>query len=149
MEKKKLTPRQWALYRLVKANTDAGRKTTQAEICESIEGYHYVETGHDRCRTVWEDINGVNGLNFSPEVEKTIISDDFSYWIGNEEECQDYLNKLWNGIAPRLRRYRDLLERVSKDGQGKLIGCDGGAIGEGSNARRFIEAFMEHPELED
>ena len=62
-----LTPRQWALYRLIYNNSLVlKRKTTQKEICDSIRGYEWndSETAHDRCPAIWSDITA-NNLSFS------------------------------------------------------------------------------------
>jgi len=143
--KYRLTPRQWALYRLIKENTEQGRKTTQKEICEKIEGYewHTKESGsHDHCPQIWEDINGEKGINWAAEVQKTIIPKDFEYWIGTKEEVNDYLDFLWRSLAPRLRRYWAIVNKARQDGQGQLFSCQGRIIDDESQARGYIEAFL-------
>lgn len=149
--KYRLTPRQWALYRLIKENTEAGRKTTQREICEKVEGYewHTKESGsHDHCPQIWEDINGEKGINWAAQVQKTIISQDFEYWLGNDEEIDDYIGKMWfSGIYPRLRRYWALVGKRKSHGQGQIFSCEGNLIDDESKARGYIDAFMEHPKF--
>ena len=142
-----LTPRQWALYRLIRENTMNGRKTSQSEICALIEGYKLLNTkaGHDRCPQIWIDINGEQGLNWHPSIEKAIITEDFEYWLGSKEEVEAYLDKLWNvGIYPRLKRYWDLVKKTKQDGQGKIFDGQGNAIDDDSGARRYIEAYLNH-----
>jgi len=142
-----LTPRQWALYRLIKQNTEQGRKTSQNEICAVIEGYNLLpkESGHDRCPAIWVDINGEEGLNWHPSIEKAILTENFEYWIGSKEEVEAYLDKQWNtGIYPRLKRYWDMKRKVQKDGQGKLIDCHGKILDDESEARRYVEAYLNH-----
>ena len=148
--KSKLTPRQWALYRLIRENTEAGRKTTQEEICEKVEGYTYLpkEAGHDRCPAIWVDIEGEDGLNFSPSIQKIVIQRNFEYWIGNEDEVEDYLAYKWNMIMPRLMRYWALRSKVRNDGQCQLFDCDGKLIVDGSKARGYVEAFLNHPDFD-
>lgn len=146
----KLTPRQEALYRLIKQNTLEGRKTTQAEICDKIEGYSYNNgtNSHDHCPQIWIDISGERGINWSPSKEKIIIVKDFEYWIGSKEEVKAYLSELWNvGISPRLKRYWALVDKNNSDGKGKLFTCRGDLMKDDSKARRYVEAFLEHPEL--
>ena len=144
-----LTPRQRALYRLIKENTLQGRKTTQREICDKIEGYSYIDSknSHDHCPQIWVDVEGEDGLNFSPSIQKIIIMRDFEYWIGNEEEVEDYLTFKWKAIAPRLVRYWMLKSKVANDGQGQLFDCDGKLILDGSRARGYVEAFLNHPDF--
>ncbi len=136
-----LTPRQWALYRLIYNNSLFNqRKTTQREIYESISGYEWndSETCHDHCPAIWKDITE-NNLSFSHD--KVIISKNFEYWIGNEEETQEFLNDLWKQLAPRLMRYWFYKAKVKKNGQGKLLSNELNPIDSDSKAREFIESY--------
>lgn len=120
-QKTKLTPRQWAMYRLIKTNSLLGhRKTSQREIYEQVEGYEWndEEKAHDHCPAIWNDI-AKNNLSF--EHQHLIISDNFEYWIGSKRECQKYLKKLWNDIAPRLHRYWNYVRLLGYDAQGRLF----------------------------
>ena len=146
----RLTPRQWALYRLIERNTEEGRKTTQNEICALIEGYEWNEksaNAHDHCVSIWTDINGAKGLNFSSEIQKTIISDNFEYWIGNKEEVEEYQKKLWRDLYPRLVRYWNIVSKAKMDGQGQLFSCHGDLIDDESAARGYVKAFAKHEKL--
>ena len=144
--KSNLTPRQRALYRLIKKNTLEGRKTTQKEICDKIEGYTYIDSknSHDHCPQIWVDIEGKEGLNFSPSIQKIIIQRDFEYWIGNKEEVDEYLAFKWSQIEPRLIRYWALKSKTEEDGQCQLFDCDGKLIVDGSKARGYVEAYLDH-----
>lgn len=140
-KQKKLTPRQWSLLNLIRHNSLVEhRKTTQKEICDTIVGYEWNddEKCHDHCPAVWNDIKDIN---LSYETDKLIIMDYFSYWIGNEEETQRFIDKLWSDLSPRLTRYWAYLKKVSRDGQGILIDRKGNVIDEDSDARRFIESY--------
>ena len=147
--KSRLTPRQWALYRLIKENTLQGRKTTQEEICGKIEGYSYIDSknSHDHCPQIWIDIEGETGINFDPGIQKIVIQRDFLYWIGSKEEVDEYLDYKWAMISPRLKRYWTLIGKAKTDGQCQLFDCDGKPIVDGSKARGYVEAFLKHPEL--
>lgn len=136
-----LTPRQWALYRLIKANTLRGRKTTQMEICNAISEYEWVDNDkvHDHCPTIWGDINA---LNFHPNIQKIIISDNFKYWIGTRKEVEAYCDKLWQSISPRLSRYWNIVKKMKLDGQGQIFSARGDLIDEDSKARSYIESFI-------
>ena len=136
-----LTPRQWAVYRLIYNNALVlHRKTTQREIYESISGYEWNddEKCHDHCPAIWNDIKDIN---LSCETDKLIISDRFEYWIGNKEETLNFLDKLWNDLSPRLARYWAYLKKVGRDGQGVLIDRKGNVIDDDSSARRWIESY--------
>lgn len=145
--KSRLTPRQWALYRLIKENTEAGRKTTQREIYEKVEGYSWNEksaANHDHCPMIWNDIMGEEGLNFSPEIQKTIVYKNYEAWVGNKEEVQEFIDQCWRLISPKLKRYWNLVNRIKNDGQGQIFSCQGDLIKEDSEARGYIEAFLFH-----
>lgn len=141
VRKSELTPRQWALYRLIYTNSLVlHRKTTQKEICDSINGYEWNndESCHDHCPAIWKDITE-NNLSFSHD--KVIISKNFEYWIGNEEETQEFINDLWNQLAPRLMRYWFYKAKVKRNGLGKLLSNDLQPITDDSKAREFIESY--------
>lgn len=136
-----LTPRQWSLYRLIYTNSIVlHKKTTQREIYDSINGYEWNddEKCHDHCPAIWKDITD-NNLSFSHD--KIIISKNFEYWIGNEAETQEFLNDLWQQLAPRLMRYWFYKSKVSKNGQGKLFSNNLDPIDSNSKAREFIESY--------
>lgn len=147
--KNTLTSRQWRLLDLIKVNSLVNRrKTTQKEICESIDGYEWNddEKCHDHCPAIWSDIKDIN---LSYETDKLIISDKFEYWIGNREETQDFIDKLWKDLKPRLTRYWAYLKKVERDGQCVLLDRKGKVIEEDSQARAFIESYGKSKISED
>ena len=141
IRKSELTPRQWALYRLIYTNSLVlQKKTTQREIYESIKGYEWndSETCHDHCPAIWKDITE-NNLSFSHD--KIIISRNFEYWIGSEQETKDFIDDLWQQLAPRLMRYWFYKTKIKRNGYGKLLSNDLEPITDTSKAREFIESF--------
>lgn len=134
-----LTPEEWKLYRIIKANSLMGKKTTQKEIC-NLMGYKYNDDpkAHDPCPKVWTLIKNLNESN---EIEKIIISFNFEYWLGNEQETKVYMDKLWNDLEPRLVRYWKYLKKIKKNGQGKLLSTQLEPIDEESHARKFVESY--------
>lgn len=143
-KQQRLTPRQWRLLDLIKNNSiNEHRKTTQKEICDKLGewGYKWKEKSgenHDHCSTIWNDIKDIN---LSYETDKLIISDNFEYWIGNEQETKEYIDSLWNELEGRLIRYWAFLKKVERNGQGQLIDRKGNPISENSKARDFIESY--------
>lgn len=136
-----LTSRQWALWRLIEHNSLVEhRKTTQKEICEKIEGYVYKERKNstDCCSAIWSD---VKQNNESLEHDKVIITKNYEYWIGSEQETKIFILNLWKQLAPRLHRYWFLLNKIKRDGQGKIISNQGNPIDENSTAKKFHECF--------
>lgn len=137
----RLTPRQWRLLDMIKyASLNEHRKLTQKEICDTIESYEWNDDPkcHDHCTTIWSDIKDIN---LSYQTDKLIISKNFEYWIGNEEETQEYLDKLWNDLSPRLVRYWAYLKKVARNGQGQLLSRKLEPIDENSKAREWIESY--------
>ena len=140
-KEKKMTPREWRLLDLIKHNSfEEHRKTTQREICDKIDTFIWNddEKAHDHCTAIWHDIAEIN---LSYETDKLIISKDFEYWIGDEEETQEYLDVLWSKLSPKLVRYWEFLKKVSRDGQILLFDRKGKTIDEDSKARIFIESY--------
>lgn len=139
-KQKLLTPEEWKLYRIIKANSLMGKKTTQKEICNLMD-YKYNDDpiAHDPCPRIWTMITH---LNLSGEIEKIIITHEFTYWLGGEEETKVFLDKLWQDIEPRLFRYWTYLRKIKKNGQGKLISAQSKPIDEDSEAREFVESFL-------
>lgn len=148
-----LTPRQWALYRLIHHNSFIEhRKTTQKEIYEKLKGYGYEWTESnntsDHCSTIWSDV-ATN--NLSLEHDTIIITENYEYWIGNEEETKAFLMKLWRDLSPRLHRYWFYVRKVGMDGQGKLydknlnpIYNDGAISDAAINVKLFHECFNDY-----
>ena len=143
--KSELTPRQWALYRLIYENSIYGnRKTTKKEICIRLGDYGYKWNDdpkvHDHCTAIWKDIKDNNE---SFEHDKIIISENDTYWIGNEQETKDFIEKLWKDLCPRLCRYWNYKEKIARNGQGKLFSTKLNPINDDSRARAFVESFNE------
>lgn len=139
-----LTPRQWALWRLVEYNSIVLlRKTTQREIYEKVNGYEWNNDDkcHDHCPAIWHDIAA---NNLSMEHQKIIISNNFEYWIGNEEETKDFIDDLWKQLAPRLYRYWAYKNKGKYNGQVRLFDKNLNPIEDGG-ARAFIESYNPNP----
>ena len=143
-QKTSLTPRQWQLYRLIYHNSFVEeRLTTQREIYENIEGYEWNEDikSHDHCSAIWKDVKD-NNMSF--EHDHIIISKNFQYWIGSEEENKEFLKNLWKAVSPRLTRYWNYAKKLKLDGQGKLLDKNLNVIDEDSKAKRFFECFNDY-----
>ena len=139
-EPKSLTQRQKDLYNLIAYNSLVEhRKTTQKEICDFITEYEWKETSgstHDHCSAIWTDICKIN---LSYEKDQVIISDNFEYWIGSKEETKAFLDKLWNDLEPRLKRYWAYLKKARRNGQADMLNEETNTID--LDIRRFIESY--------
>lgn len=136
-----LTPQEWELYRLIKYNSEIlDRRTSQKEIADKL-GLKWNDdpSCHDHCPKVWTLIKN---LNESDEIEKVIISFNFTYWLGGKEETKVFLDKLWSDLAPRLTRYWKYLKKTRNNGQGKLISCQNQPIDSDSQAREWVERYI-------
>jgi len=139
-QESRLSPRAWATYNLIKHNSLVeNRKTTQREIYEKVSGYEWNSDDkcHDHCPAIWKDITD---NNLSYEHDKIIISDRFEYWIGSAEETQEFIDSLWQQLAPRLMRYWFYKSKVAKNGQGKLFDKNLNPV-QDTKAREFIESY--------
>jgi hypothetical protein len=141
-EETKLIPRQWALYRLIRHySLDLGKKITQREICDLLPEYYKwnddIKT-HDHCVMIWGDIKN---LNLSYEIDKIVISDNYEYWLGDQEQTKEFINGLWDDLFPRLSRYWAYKQKVARNGQGKLLSDQLQPIDDESKAREFIESY--------
>lgn len=136
----------WRLYNLIKYNSVyENRKTTQKEICEKLADcgfvWNYDEKAHDHCSKVWTVISQINN---SWEVDKVIISKNFEYWIGNEEETNAFIDSLWQQLAPRLCRFWNFKSKLARNGQGKLLSNRLEPITDSSKARAFVESYVDN-----
>lgn len=144
-----LTPRQWALYRLIERNSKIWhRKTTQREIYDELSSYGYEwndsPTAHDHCSAIWGD---VAENNLSLEHDAIIISNNFEYWIGSKRETERFLQKLWKDLSPRLNRYWNYVRKVGYDGQGKIYDKNLNPVyeeGRKVTAKTFFECFNDY-----
>lgn len=139
----KLKTRQWQLFNYLLANSD--RAVTQRELIDNIGEYE--ESGklsHDRCPTIYTDIDKINK---SKEIDKIILMDNFNYKIASKEEAIDFANYYLKKALKALKRYWTLIDKINKDGQGKLLSNQDNPIDDKSKAKRFIETFINDLDL--
>lgn len=106
-----LTERQKQLFEYIKSHD----KVSQWDIYKNVEGYewNFNNKTHDHCPTIWHDIMCINEDMTKP----IIITKDFEYWIGSEEETKQYLIDLWIKLAGRLHRHWHYVKKARKHGQ--------------------------------
>ena len=125
-----LNERQKAFYEFIYNESFINhKKVTQKEICEKFPNdYHYIERQNatDRCAKIWVDVNAINQ---SAEIDNIIICKKYNYWIGSKEETESYKRSYWfKDVAPRLKRYWNIVKKIKKDGQGHLVENDASDI---------------------
>lgn len=127
----------WQLYKIIKNNPDI----TIAEIARSMPDYYHIkesEHNYTNCPKIYEDIDY---LMNSARIEKIIIKDNGRCRLGSEEECIEYANKIYIEAKRLMAKYGAISRRISRNGQGKLLGNSGNVIDECSSARPFIETY--------
>ena len=139
---KKLTPTHWDIYNAVKE----GGKLTQRELCSLVQGLTFVEKATnckndakgDHCKPL---LRYIKEINESPEVEKIVVIENYTYRLGNEEDCIKYYQNLMLRAVTMLNKAQAVKRKMLANGYGKLISCQGKEITEGSGARPFVEAY--------
>lgn len=138
-----MTDRQWKIYNAIKEAGEEG--IGQKALCQA-SGLTYAPSATncknddrgDHCKQLAKEIDAINA---SPEVEKTIVTNHYRYKLGSEEECLAYCSKLRERAIRILRREGQIMSKIRKNGQGKLVSCQGRQIDGKSKARGFVEAF--------
>lgn len=142
---KKLNSKQWRLYNFIKFITEQGRWTDKKEICTELNDLYSLQTTKNEtseinnCPAIYQDIKAINN---SDEIEKIIIVDSNKIYLGSEQQCYDYAEKLKAKAIKLLKRSWTIHSKAISDGQGKIISCQGNVITEESKARDFVEAFV-------
>jgi len=137
----KLTPRQWRLYEFIKFRTLSGSHTDKEDICNNIELYK-LEVASNSIKNCPAIYNDIKALNNSCEIEKIIVVDRNKIYLGDEQDCLDYAEKLKNKALKLWLRASTLKTKAYSNGQGKLVSAHGDIITEESKARLFVEAFV-------
>lgn len=159
-----ITPRQWATYRLVRERSLKGLSTPLSMIFSNYcaadhpeDGYVWTKTYTDNfgskhwkeykyqsetvCyRQVWSDINA---LKKSPELEKAIVFKHYNYELGSKDKIEKQRDEYKERAIKLLVRASILDKKIKADGQGKLISCQGKEITDDSQARRFVDSFID------
>lgn len=133
---KKLTPRQWKLYDLLKGTSD--RWITQQEIYDILkEDYKGIEVGvnfHDSMARL-NITNDIQKINESQVIQKIILSTSNGIKIANEEEYRTYSINKWKSLKRMISRLAWKDNKAKLDGQMKLVFGD-------SMARDYYETFI-------
>lgn len=137
----------WKLYRFLKqkAIEDSNHWITHEEICEALPEefkMNHQACNKKCCSTIQQHIIEINECD---EIEKIIIYKNQSYKLAsNKEEAEEFIKrKLLTKGCRILKRYWQLLDKISSNGQGKLLSNRGNPIDENSKARKYVESFIE------
>lgn len=132
-----MTPRQWNLYNLLKANPD--KWFTQKEIVDSVQGYEYHNRNNDKAPQIREDKKAINA---SLEVDKIIVMKKYCFKLGSEKEIEHERSKHLKRLKAQLDEIKAIDKKLSQNGQGKLLSNKCKEIGENSNVKEFHETYL-------
>lgn len=136
-KEKKLTPRQWSLYNLLRANAD--QFYTKKEICEIIPAFTYKQEKWDKCVDIWNDMNEINK---SLEVDGIIVMKNQLFKFGTKEEVKEFRNSKIRKLKKLVSQIEMFDIKTNRDNQGKLISNQNKPIDEESKAKRFYETYF-------
>lgn len=134
---KKLNPRQWALYHLLKDFSD--EYLTQKQICDYLP-QHYPLMGKEEFnnsssrRLLTDDIAIIND---DITIQKIIISNGSGVKIANKDEYLRYSNCQWARITRMINKIKTKDDKARLDNQMRLV------FNSGSKARNFFEVFAD------
>lgn len=149
-----LEPRQWWLYRLIKAS---GEKLSIADIVNyqnemweqgkltysNLYQFKETEGNHSNCPAIYQDIDTINECE---ELDKIIVKKNNQFWIGNEQETIQYHNRLMHNVCRDSHKAKRLRDKISQEGQGKLFTYDLVPMSE-SEGRDYHETFLKNETL--
>ena len=156
-----LTPRQWWLYGYIKAYNERfpDKWLTQRDIVTANnvdvlyphdDRYHISDNpnAHDKCISIWLDVAAINR---SMEVDKIILINVNSYKMPTSKEEADtyFLNGRKKAALRILKRYWIAMEKIDRDGQGKLLSDQEREITKQSRANEFYESFIKEIDSAD
>ena len=121
----KMTPRAWAVYRALRLAD--GKPLTQFEIAV-YAGLKYNEKATnckddakgDHCKALSKIVAEINA---SPEVEKIVVVDKYTYRLADREEAEEAAAKYQERGLRLLAKAAAIRRKAAADGQGKVISC--------------------------
>jgi len=152
-----LTSRQWWLYRLIKWASENNNKLSIQDIIDYQQKYYEqkklpygdlyqfkdADGNHSNCPQIYADKDAINECD---RIDKILCVKNNQFYIGTEKENIDYHNKLMHNVCRDSHKCKIIRDKISRDGQGKLITFDGIPIND-TNAREFHESFIRQENL--
>ena len=152
-----LTPRQWWLYRLLKALSEKEIKVSIKEIIDYQNKYYEAfkltyddlyqfnetEGNHSNCPAIYDDVHAINECD---RIDKIVCFKNNQFYIGTEKEAIEYHNKLMHTVCRDSHKASIIRQKISQDGQGKLFTYDLVEM-EKSKGRDYHEAFIRQESL--
>ncbi len=152
-----LTPRQWWLYRLLKALSEKEIKVSIKEIIEYQDRYYEAfkltyddlyqfnetEGNHSNCPAIYDDVHAINECD---RIDKIVCFKNNQFYIGTEKEAIEYHNKLMHTVCRDSHKAAIIRDKISQDGQMKLFTADL-VLMEESKGRDYHETFIRQQSL--
>lgn len=138
LENNELNTRQWGLYNYLKEQK--GQPVFQRKICldlkDKFEEYNFKADANfheSKARIILT--SDIRHINNSDVIQKVIVSSSKGIYISKKEGYAETLQREWNAILRRIKRFNKKRQKILLDNQCKLI------LGKG-NEREVIEAFI-------
>lgn len=152
-----MTPRQWWLYRMIKAYSENGSSLSIPQIIELqkrdkesgnltfTDLYQFKESqgNHSNCPAIYEDKDIINE---SDEIDKIVCVKNNQFYLGTEREEIEYHNKLMHNVCRDSHKAKIIRDKISQEGQVKLFTFDLVSMEE-SKGRTYHEAFIRQESL--
>lgn len=146
-----MNTRQWNFYKLLKKYYETHGEiywVSKQEIVrdineqcdEKVYALNYSMRAHDLCSQLNADMKAINE---SPEIDKFVLLKDNYFKIATKQEAEEEIERLKKRAMNLLVRMSRLSSKVKNHGQGKLLSNRLDEIDEESQAREYIETFIE------
>lgn len=138
----KLTRKEYDLYRLLEACSDMW--LTKEDIIDALPQHFNKgdETSHDVCSTLNTIRLKLNRAAHEGIINHIVLLNNNSFKIAtSKEEAEKYCKRDFDNAMKLLVRYYQNIGIIKRDGQGRLIDCNGNVITEESFAKRYYTVF--------
>lgn len=133
----------WNLYNFIKKRTLAHIKTTVEDVCNEFKDTYKLnakESNFSNCPKLYEDIDTINS---DDHIQKIIIKDNNDFRLATEQEAHEYEQKLLTRALKELKKYWAIKRKIDHNDKARIFTADGKYIDENSQARQFIESFID------
>lgn len=114
-----MNTRQHKLYQFLKDNYQEGRYISKKEICEGLPKFYVYDENTNRHNVdIEQDVRAINEWD---NMQKCIVSNKRGYKIGNEEECNEYLQNRYDSVFKTLKYLNNIKKRLEQNGQFRLV----------------------------
>lgn len=116
---KAMTPIDWEVYKAVEASSEYGYPITQRDLCEAVGIDYLPDSRGNGNRFLWDIVKKINR---SPEVDKAIYTDDYTYILADEAQFGRMVSQAKAKLSKAGKDLATLTKKRAFDGQGKIGG---------------------------